>query len=130
MAEAILKHKQHPNLEVKSAGVFAGEGFAASPFALKVLLEKGIEHPHLSNPLTEDLIQWATHILTMTNHHKSLIINQFPHAEKKTFLLREFVRGDINDISDPYGGSIEVYRKTLAELEDLIEEFVNNEENL
>lgn len=41
MAEAMLKHKR-PDLEVQSAGVFAGHGQAANPKAIEALQEKGI----------------------------------------------------------------------------------------
>jgi protein arginine phosphatase len=128
MAEAILASKKLEDVEVKSAGVFAINGCDASEYAKQALKEKGIEYKHESSLLTEDLVNWATHILTMTSGHKELILKRFPNAKEKTYTLKEFVSDADNtdvDISDPFGGTLEIYRLTLAEIETLIEKLVN-----
>jgi protein arginine phosphatase len=124
MAAALLKSKQLPDLEVKSAGVFAAEGSDASLHAKTVLKEKGIETKHRSSMLKKEDIDWATHIFAMTAGHKQLIIERFPEAKEKTFTLKEFVFGKQGDVSDPFGGSVETYRKTRDELEKLIDHLV------
>jgi protein arginine phosphatase len=121
MAAALLAHKRLPDVEVKSAGVFAAEGSDASPYAKAVLKEKGIDANHRSSLLKKEDIEWATHILAMTARHKQLIINQFPEAKAKTFTLKEFVVGKQGDVSDPFGGSVEIYRQTREELAALID---------
>jgi protein arginine phosphatase len=124
MAAALLKSKQLPGLEVKSAGVFAAEGSDASLHVKTVLKEKGIETEHRSSMLKKEDIDWATHIFAMTAGHKRLIIERFPEAKEKTFTLKEFVSGKQGDVSDPFGGSVETYRKTRDELEKLIDHLV------
>jgi protein arginine phosphatase len=125
MAEAILKSKGIAGIEVKSAGVFAANGAAASLHAQTVLQEQNISHDHRSSMLTEENIKWATYILTMTWGHKDSVTNMFPMAAKKTFTLKEFAEGDsFGDISDPFGGPLEIYRQTYKELHDLIEKIV------
>ncbi|MGP7817035.1 low molecular weight protein arginine phosphatase [Niallia sp. 01092] len=121
MAEAILKNKKLKNVEVKSAGVYAMDGGAASNHAQEVLAEKGIDHHHTSSMLTKELLDWATHIFTMTTGHKNAIAAQFPSSIEKTFTLKEFATEDKKgDVIDPFGGSVEHYRKTFQELDDLI----------
>ncbi|KFZ42386.1 low molecular weight protein arginine phosphatase [Anoxybacillus flavithermus] len=120
MAEALLKHKQLPHVQVKSAGVFAFDGSDASQHAKAVLAEKGIHIDHRAALLTKEHIDWATYVLTMTESHKQHVLARFPEAEGKTFTLNEFL-GDNKDVIDPFGGAIDVYRQTRDELEQAIE---------
>ncbi|GMB09440.1 protein-tyrosine phosphatase [Thermolongibacillus altinsuensis] len=120
MAEALLRHKNLPHVEVKSAGIFAIDGGDASAHAKAVLAEKGIELQHRSSLLTKEQIDWATYVLTMTSGHKQHIIDRFPEAAEKTFTLKEFITGEAEDVLDPFGGSVDVYRQTRDELENAI----------
>ncbi|RRN74981.1 low molecular weight protein arginine phosphatase [Peribacillus simplex] len=124
MAEAILKNKHIAGVEVKSAGVYASAGQDASMHAKNVLVENDIVHNHHSTPLSEKEMEWATHIFTMTEGHKEVIIRTYPKMIDKTFTLKEFVIDDKydRDIIDPFGGSEGIYRETFRELQKLIEE--------
>lgn len=123
MAEAILTSKKLVNVEVRSAGTFAVNGSPASSNTSIVLKENDLQHSHESSTLTDEQIEWASYILTMTESHKSVIIGQFPHALDKTFTLTEFV-GEGGDITDPFGGSIEQYRITYEELSRLMNKVI------
>ncbi|WP_461202068.1 low molecular weight protein arginine phosphatase [Anoxybacillus sp. TBDG-1] len=120
MAEALLKQKQLPHVQVRSAGIFAFHGSDASQHAKAVLAEKGIDINHHATLLTKEHIDWATYVLTMTESHKHHVLAHFPEAEGKTFTLNEFLGGS-KDVIDPFGGSIDVYRQTCDELERAIE---------
>ncbi|WP_340372484.1 low molecular weight protein arginine phosphatase [Peribacillus sp. FSL E2-0218] len=126
MAEAILKNKNLPGVEVRSAGVYASAGQGASMHASHILVENDIVHNHRSKPLTKEEMEWATHIFTMTQGHKAVIISGHPNMIDKTFTLKEFVLDDKydRDIIDPFGGSEGIYRETFKELQDLIEKLV------
>lgn len=128
MAEAIFRHLiENGDMEAKSAGVFAMDGSDASHHTKTVLEEKGISINHRSLQLTEDMVNWATYILTMTNSHKELVIHNFPQAKEKTFTLSEFVaekEEEKADIVDPFGGSIEIYRQTREELSEKIQKLM------
>lgn len=126
MAEAILKDKNLAGIEVRSAGVFASYGQGASDQANYVLLENKINHEHVSTPLSEQDLDWATHIFTMTEGHKKAIMNAYPKTMDKAFTLKEFVNDDIynRDVSDPYGGSRDAYRETFNELKGLIHHLI------
>lgn len=122
MAEAILKNKNIDGVEVKSSGIFAINGGDASTNAKQVLGENKMEHQHQSNSLTNKEVEWATLILTMTSGHKAAIVANFPEAASKTFTLKEFVgKNEDLDVSDPFGGGINIYRETFKELEELID---------
>jgi protein-tyrosine phosphatase len=122
MAEAILKNKNIDGVEVKSSGLFAINGSDASTNAKRVLVENKIEHQHQSNSLTHKEVEWATLILTMTASHKTAIVANFPAAAPKTFTIKEFIGMDKElDVSDPFGGDIDIYRATFKELEKLID---------
>lgn len=126
MAEAILRDKNIEGVEVKSAGVYASHGQEASLHAKKVLEENHISFIHQSKPLSPEMLDWATYIFTMTEGHKSALVNTYPRVMDKTFTLKEFVNDDKydRDIMDPFGGSKEIYQMTFNELQALIDELV------
>ncbi|MCM3653013.1 low molecular weight protein arginine phosphatase [Metabacillus litoralis] len=128
MAEALLKHKKNTNqIEVRSAGVFAIGGSLASNHAVEALSEKGIQCSHQSSSLSEELVEWATIILTMTNNHKQSVIELYPHAGRKSYTLAEYVAEDDKekrDIIDPFGGTLPMYRQTLSDLEEFINRLI------
>lgn len=126
MAESILKSRKIPGVVVKSAGVFAHDGSDASENTKKVLEEQGIEIEHQASMLNEHLVNWTSYILTMTMSHKATVINMFPTAKGKTFTLREFAGENENsDIIDPFGGTIDVYRYTFQEMNEIISKILH-----
>lgn len=90
MAEALLKNKL-PEVEVQSAGVFASMGASANKQAMDVLKERGIELNHRTQPVTDELLEWADVILTMTSQHKQALMMDFPDYQDKYFTLKEYV---------------------------------------
>lgn len=129
MAEALLKEKS--GFEVKSAGIYASKGSLASPQSVEVLSEKNIKLSHQSQPLTNELVDWADLILTMTENHKQAVIQLNIKSVEKTFTLIEFVdeTNPQRDISDPFGGPVEVYRHTMEQMEQYIERLVEKLKN-
>src|SRR5690606_35912453 len=106
------------------AGVYAMSGMKASENAQKVLEENGIFHHHQSTALTENEVEWATLILTMTTGHKNTLIGKFPNAKQKTYTLKEFASEKMDDIVDPFGGMVDIYRKTFIDIQENIEKLV------
>lgn len=123
MAEAIFRKKLADlgisHIEVQSAGVAAPEGSPASHGAIEVLRLRDIKADrHRSRMFTESLGQWADLILTMTASHKVLLGDRFPQFLDKMFTLKEYVgNASDHDISDPYGGNLQVYEQAAAEIE-------------
>lgn len=126
MAEAILLHKKLPQVEVKSAGVYALEGGEMSENAQAVLHEQNVFHEHRSTQINEADLQWANLVLTMTRAHKEMIVRNYPQFADKVYTLKEYITPYTGlDVSDPFGGDIHVYRQTFNELSKLIEQFEN-----
>ncbi|MBR5535589.1 MAG: low molecular weight protein arginine phosphatase, partial [Clostridia bacterium] len=72
--------------------------------------------------LTKEDVEESDIVLTMTRGHKAVILSAMPHCEEKVFTLGEYIGG--GDITDPYGGSEEVYQKCAEELYEYIERVV------
>jgi len=119
MAEAILASKNINGLEVRSAGIFALPGADASPQTIEVLIENDISFSHQAKQLSEMDVDWADFILTMTNDHKQWILQQYPQSSTKVYTVKEFANGH-GDVMDPFGGPVEIYRKTFQELHEII----------
>lgn len=119
MAQALME-AMNQDVEVQSAGIFALPGSSASIGAIEAMKEKGISLEHSSQPLTQELVDWATMIVTMTNGHKHAILSQFQNVEHKVKTLSEYANMGVFDIQDPFGGSVEIYKETANQIEQLI----------
>lgn len=126
MAEAVQKELDS-TAKVKSAGIYANDGENMHPHAEIVLQERHIDMDHSATSVTEELLQWADIVLTMTENHKRLLANRFPTYIQKYATLIEYAKRlnrEIEtrtlDIHDPFGESVQVYRETLAQLERYI----------
>ncbi|MCG7315749.1 low molecular weight protein arginine phosphatase [Brevibacillus laterosporus] len=119
MAEVLFREQvKDLQMEIASAGVAVFEGHPASLHAQQVLEEKGLAHEHFSKQITNDQINQADLIITMTQGHKIAILSHFPEATEKVYSLKEYAYGQQGDITDPYGGTLEMYRATAKELEE------------
>lgn len=92
MAEALMRQKSPVN-EVQSAGIFAGGNDRANEKTIHVLKEVGISLDHASQPVTNQLLNWADLVLTMTTGHKHSLILHHPNFQDKYFTLKEYVLG-------------------------------------
>lgn len=127
MAEGLMKQIAQDNnlqVQVQSAGVAAFPGAPASTHTDTILRSRGINHHHLSQPVTLELVQWSDLILTMTESHKQILCSHFPGVEDKVFTVNEFANEKGRDVTDPYGGSLEVYRETERDLEVVLNKIV------
>lgn len=69
---------------------------------------------------TEGMLEEFDLILTMTGYMANIIKNNFKKYDSKVYSLNEYI--SINrDITDPYGGNIDVYRDTFNDLKSSIE---------
>src|SRR5260370_428263 len=123
MAEGIFRQavRGRGNYRVLSAGLGALEGQPPSSYAVQAVKELGIDiSDRRSRALTPDLVQQADYIFGMTHSHIDTVMMLYPQAAEKTFLLREFDETlDLfeKDISDPIGGSYEVYLNCRDQIE-------------
>ncbi len=126
MAEAILKNRLEEKIEVRSAGLFAMEGGRASHNAQQVMDEQGLSHDHRSHTVNQSDVHWADYVFAMTSAHKAMLMDQYPFAADRIFTLKEFASGMGLDISDPYGGSVDMYRQTFREINHLMDGMLAN----
>ena len=111
-------------LRISSAGLYASPGAPASPEAVEVLRNYGVDlSVHLARELEREELAAADLILTMTNAQKKQLIKLYPAVKDRVFVLREYVSGrDAGDgfefdLPDPFGQPVEVYRRCAAVLE-------------
>lgn len=123
MAEAILSARNLPGVEARSAGIFAGTA-PLSKNAQAVLDKQRISFAHTSKPIDTRDMKWAELILTMTHSHKMALLQAYPEAATKLYTLQEFADGSTADVSDPYGGPLELYEQTFQELQVLIDKLI------
>jgi tRNA threonylcarbamoyl adenosine modification protein (Sua5/YciO/YrdC/YwlC family) len=98
---------------VMSAGIAATGGGRAAREAVETMNELGLDlSGHETQPVTEPLVRHADVIFAMSQAHREAIVAQWPAAAERTRLLS----GDDKEISDPVGGSLERYRRCLAEI--------------
>jgi protein-tyrosine phosphatase len=117
------------SIEIQSAGTFAYNGVTASSNALRVLESKGITEPHTSQIVTPELMEWSTLILTMTRSHKASLLQAYPHMAEKIYTLKEYANPESPtgiEISDPFGGSLEIYEECAREIEESLRELLKN----
>lgn len=106
---------------VKSAGVSAMPGSEASPQAVAAMQSYGLElQDHQSTPVSERLLKRADLVLTMTANHRHAILSRWPELESKTHLLST----DHRDISDPFGGSVEVYKACAQQIDRYLDQWI------
>ena len=131
MAEGLFRNavRGRKAFEALSAGVGAIDGMPPSENAVRAMRELGIDITHQrSHSLSPELIAKADYIFGMTHSHVDAISLLYPHAAEKTFLLREFDDTlDIyeKDISDPIGGSLDVYANCRDQIEQGIASMLN-----
>jgi protein-tyrosine phosphatase len=109
---------ENKGVSVISAGSFAIPGARATPQAVDVLKDLGIDlSRHRSRPLTVELINQADVIFTMGQSHVAAVAALVPSAVHKVQSL-----DPQRDIDDPIGGDVELYRELARQLRALIEQ--------
>jgi len=126
MAEGILKKmlKQAgvEGVEVESRGLATMKGSPVSENAFLTMGENFINiGNHLVRNVTRDDIMESDLILTMTKSHAFQVFSMFAQKDRHIYTLKDFAGGYENkDISDPFGGSLDDYRKCAKEIEEAL----------
>ncbi len=127
MAEALMKEtlkKLWPEgaqrVAVASAGTAAWPGQPAADQAVAAMAERGLDlSPHRARRLDQVMAGEYALILTMTRGQKAQV-QQVARDGVRVYTLREYARPETapeqSDIADPFGLSLDVYRRTAEEL--------------
>ena len=111
-------------LTASSAGICAAAGGTASMQSRTVAKENGADlEKFVSRQITLDMIREADLIIGMSQSHCRCIADAVPSAADKLRVLLSYDKG--GDVADPYGGSVELYRHTFAEMVPAIENLIN-----
>ena len=115
MAEGLFRAhggEDKTGLTVASAGLFTQDGMPASQNAVAAAAELGADiTAHRSRMLTPELARDARYLVCMTGAHYDRLCELFPDCADKVFTLLP------EDISDPFGGDLETYRRAAAEID-------------
>lgn len=116
MAEALFKanltEDERSKIEVKSYGLSAFGGDSASNNAIEVMNERNIDiSAHRSTPLSQIAVDNADLIVTMTDSHTNALLSVGVPNEKIITL----------NVPDPFGGSLDDYRRCANEIETKLE---------
>ena len=126
MAEGIarreLEERGWRHVRVASAGLAARDGEGAAGNAVAVAQRHGVDlDAHRTRALTPELLEWADLVLAMSAGHLDAVRRH--GAGDKAALLSAFAAGDDSDargVRDPFGGPVQAYENTYAELRRLI----------
>ena len=138
MAEALMDDAVYRSrilcgkIKVDSAGTFACEDAEATPNAIQVMDDMGLNiERHKAKPVDAELIAWADLILTMESAQFEQIEAMFPDAEDKLHMLigyakgeNGYVSGEGYEVEDPYGEDLEEYRSCAGQLKSAIDRIV------
>jgi protein-tyrosine-phosphatase len=127
MAEGLLRQALDARgvssqVTVASAGTGAWDGAPASEGAYLVGIEQGVDlSAHRARLLTRELVASADVILVMSRHH-AVRVAELGGADR-VHLLGDFA-GKGGEVTDPFGGELDDYRTTFAELRELVDAVV------
>jgi protein-tyrosine phosphatase len=132
MAEGLLRHmlaregeargSKRPSIEVSSAGTAGLEGWPASPEAVEVCREVGVEiGAHRSRALGPRLLAESDLVLTMEPHHEEMARLVRPDVADRIMTLGQYAgESEPRGVADPLGGDLACYRETLGEIQRLL----------
>ena len=118
MAEGIFNayaQKEGWDAHADSAGISVTSAQPPSENAIVAAAEYGADiRGHQALRVNEEMVDTSDAVLCMTLGHQKVMERMFPQYAEKIFCL------DKTDILDPYGGSLEVYQKTAAQIDEAI----------
>lgn len=129
MAEGILKNilreKGITNITVRSAGTEANPEYRIYGYLEEVMHNAEIDFSnHVSTQITEEHIKLFDLILVMEKRHKVFILDKYPRADKKTFLLKEYAGYGEIDIADPIGQPPPAHKLTLDDINNCLSKII------
>lgn len=109
-------------VKVASAGVSAFPGQSISAHTLEILRQQGIDlSQHKSQPVTDELLAQATHVIVMTSSHREILLHRYPKAAPKVQMLGDFREGaESPEIPDPFGLGLDAYQAVADAIEDAL----------
>lgn len=119
LAEALFRKATagRPGITTESAGLSAAKGAPASTESVRALAADGIDlRDFRSQPVSEEVLERATHVVAMTADHARLLDLFFPeHSHKVSLVLGD--EPGTPDVPDPIGQGRAVYEQCKRTIE-------------
>ena len=116
MLPSSIRELATPNIQAFSAGLYANEGDPIASNAIRALEDanvpvvKGADyHDHVAHTLTDEEAEGFDLLIGLTREHAFGLMIRFPHLAQRITVFPQ-------DISDPYGGSLSLYRDCLEQI--------------
>jgi protein-tyrosine phosphatase len=107
---------------VTSAGLAAAYGAPASLDSVSVTAEHDIDlQGHESRPLTDQMLNQADHIYTMTRGHRNSILSIRPDLGEIVSVLSP----DGGDVPDPIGAGLDEYKNCEQKIEQSVRQIID-----
>ena len=114
MAAALFNYKYGDTAVALSCGIRATGRSPIAKAAADALAARGIPESfyqgHVSRPATAPLLDSAERIICMSADHVAALILDYPEMAGKIYAMPK-------DIFDPYGCTLEVYKRCLSDIE-------------
>ncbi len=118
---AALLAARVPVLEVRSAGLHAGEGYPADSSAIACARRMGVAlTEHRSARVSAERLAWADLILVMQGHHVAAIERDWPSVRSRVRLLGDFLPAPPYLLPDPWGEAEEVFDQVFTRLRSAV----------
>ena len=120
----ILADKGLLEVEVSSAGCWAGNGAPVSEGTQQVAQENGFQlSEHRSRQVTHEMVARADIVAVMDELQREEVANLAPAEEDKVVLLRYFAPDGSTEssIPDPYGAELDSYRYVFQLIKESVD---------
>ena len=122
MAEGMFRAlggEEKLGMKAASAGMFAHNGMSATPYAVEAMKEYGADlSMHQARQITPEIVANAKYLFCATAAHYDHLIQMYPEAESKTYLLMQ------TDVNDPFGGNLMTYRACAAQIHEGVQTLI------
>ena len=120
-AEVLLAARA-PALEVRSAGLQAGDGNPADPSAVACAQRMGVSlTAHRSARVKAEQIAWADLILVMQGSHVAALASEWPRCRGRVRLLGDFLPAPPYGLPDPWGEADPVFDRVFARVRTAVD---------
>lgn len=98
--------------EARSCGVAAERYFPVPDGVRQSLADRGIEKiEHVPQLVSRELLAWADLVVPMARPHRDALLDEYPEHTGKIQLFSEFAGRGEEDVADPIGQPVSVYRR-------------------
>lgn len=114
---AALLQLRSPGIEVRSAGLQAGDRDPADPLAVKCARRFGVSlEGHRSQRVNDDLLTWAHLVLVMQGSQQVALERGWPRSGGRVRLLGDFLSSPPYLLMDPWGHPEDVFERVFGRL--------------